>query len=90
MDYPTYQKYSIKKMAVPVVVRNIGNKTLSNPTVSVSPSGMTATITLNSDEKGYVVLCVGGTADANYLVTANCDVSNGETAPAKFMVQVRD
>jgi hypothetical protein len=86
-----YEKHPRAKIAIPVRFQGLGANTLSNPTASVSPAGLTIHSTVvAADGKGLVVLVGGGTADTVYQVEPECDISNGEHPVGEFTVTIKD
>lgn len=86
-----YDKHPSAKIAIPIHYAGLGTNTLSSPSSTVSPVGLTIISTsIAADGKGLVVLVGGGTNGITYQVEATCDISNGEKPVTEFTVRIVD
>lgn len=89
MALPAYEKHPDEIIAVPIIVRNLGSNTLSNPASTATPSGLTIVSTTVSGNT-VTALIGGGVDGTEYQVETAFDVSNGEHRVKEYLIVVRD
>lgn len=84
-----YEKLAAEILDIPLIAQNLGTNTLSNPSTTISPSGLTVNVTLETGNKKAVAFVSGGSFPNTYLVRVLMDKTNGAKRAWEFTVTMR-